>query len=159
MKITLISILMCCAIIFAGQCNNGIIQISAYWQVNYPGNIPVGVPGVHVGPDTSYTVYLKMTKNVEPEWITAKIGNKQFSVLKMKLKSPVQVGTLVGQKEPIIFSSSDIEQWWQLTLEKMDNNPVMYKSDNEIILNGSWQNKTISYTIKPIQQLEPVLAM
>ena len=144
---------------FAGQCNNGIIQVAAYWQVNYPGNIPVGVPGVRVGPDTSYTVYLKMIKNIEPEWISAVVGDAKYSVTKMKAENPPQVGTLKGQKAPIVLTNSSVEQWWRLTLQKLDTKAEKRQPKNEILLMSTWQDKIVSYTITKVEELEPVLSM
>lgn len=159
MKLSLIHLMFACVLAIAGQCNNGIIQAAAYWQINYPGNIPVGVPGVRVGPDTTYTVYLKMPKNIEPEWISAVVGENKYSVSKLKANADLQVGTLKGKKEPIVLSASALEQWWQLTLQKLETRAEKAQPNNVILLMSTWQDKIVTYPINKIEELEPVLSM
>ena len=161
MKTILFILFSALSIVSIAQCSKyGIVKSYAYWQPQYPGNIPTDEAQHHKGPDTLFIVYLEISKTVKPNWKNAVVGGKKYTVLQSKVASPVHVGVLKNQSDSTILTAKRNNQIWQLTLE--NPTPVVQKNEpinSEINLKGIWHNKRVSYRVKPIKELMPVQTM
>lgn len=163
MKFIFLSLFSAFCMFSNAQCKYGIEKSFAFWRPQYPGNIPTeGVAKRRGGPDSIFMVYLIVNKNSNPGWTNAVVNNQYYSVLQTKVASPATVGVLVNQNDTIIIKAAKNKSIWQLTLEKSDNPPPnSFKAEKtaSILLKGRFRKKNVTYVVKPIKALQPVLFM
>jgi len=143
----LVLVLSCCSPKY------GIVKARAFVQQSVAGTIRVDMNGrpMESGVRTQHFIYVETDAENTPEWESASIGDKMFTIQAIKVSREQNVGkTMDGKK--VVLNAQPNHQLWQLVLTPSNADDT--KLNEPIVLKGRWKNKPFSFTISNEERLQ-----
>jgi hypothetical protein len=136
------------------QTKTGIRKTYAFFQVSFPGNIPVDDNGNPMkGADTLRFVYIETSGRQAPTISSAQYNNTTYSASVFPAeKVPVTAGTKKGSDQKIIIKPAAGNSLWRIELTPAGRTKSLQKS---MIIKGAVNGKPFTTTIKKEVELEP----
>jgi len=133
-----------------------IVKSQAFYRTRTAGNIAVDENGhpVSSGVSTDFLIYIETKGTTLPQWETAYIDGLPYSIRTAEVTStPVKLGSLKGQNEPITITKGPNTQLWQLLLSPQHTESRQTGKVNTLTLSGEFRNKKFTYRITRVQEL------
>ena len=133
-----------------------IIKSQAFFRTSTAGNIPVAENGkpTDKGITKDYLIYVETKGTLFPQWETAYIDGLPYSIRTVEVtNTPVKLGPLKGQKEPVTVNKRSGNRLWQLALTPQQTEARQTARTQTITLSGTFRNKSFNYQITKVQEL------
>lgn len=146
----LVLVLSCCSPKY------GIVKARAFVQQSVAGTIRVDMNGrpMESGVTTHHLIYVETSAENTPEWKSASIGDKTFSIQAVKVSPNQNIGKTMEGKE-LVLNAQPNHQLWQLVLTPANSDDDT-KLNQPIVLKGKWKNKPFSFTISNEERLQTI---
>lgn len=134
-----------------------IIKAQAFFRTSTAGNVQVDEDGrpVNKGITKDYLIYIETKGPTYPQWDRVYIDGLPYTVQTVEVaNTPVKLGTLKGQKTTVTIHKGVNNQLWQLVLTPQNESSTNKTKAKAITLSGRFRNKSITYRITKVQELE-----
>jgi hypothetical protein len=136
------------------QTKSGIRKSYAFFQLSFPGNIPVDDNGNPMrGADTLRFVYMECSGNKAPAISSVQYNNRMYDAAVFPAgKTPATPGIKKGSNEKVVLKPAAGNSLWRIELTPIERKAAPQKG---MIIKGALNGRPFTSTIKKEIELEP----